>query len=233
MATSNVTSCAECSASSRCVFEEGSSVRAKRLANGTRHGFERSHESGEYIAYPAFSPAHVSLICHGLAALFFITEKGDETLLHALGPGMIIGLSDCLQQRPISSIAARAVTNVRIRYVTIGPNMGAVAPGAVFANQIGVQLETVQRASLCMRSQGAYARVAFAIHELVRILGLAGATNITFPHRIPRWFLASYTALSPETVSRTLTRLQKEGLIAFRKRRLVVVSLAGLERLNL
>jgi CRP-like cAMP-binding protein len=83
-----------------------------------------------------------------------------------------------------------------------------------------------------VRARSAYVRVAVAISELVRLLGLKGERYIAVPHRIPRWFLASYAALSPETVSRNVTRLRKEGLIAFSKRRLVIASLAKLDFLK-
>lgn len=225
--------CADCLAHGNCVLATlDALLPAKRAIDIVRSGPVKTYRSGEYILHQDVPYSLAPVICQGLVAIVVFTEGGEEILLHALGPGNIVGLSDWLQGRGTCSLAAKAVTEVAISYVTADDPMTLLkrrdATSTAFLKQLGASIQTAQRATIGLRRKDASVRMLLAIHELIRLLQLNQESPVTMPYKIPRWFFAVYTELRPETVSRMLTRLRNEGLIAYRNRRLVIPDLRKL-----
>lgn len=229
----SVDCCSDCPASGACVLATLEALPpAKRPIDIVRFGPVKTYRSGECILCQESMYSLAPVICQGLVAIVVFTEGGEEILLHALGLGNIIGLSDWLQRTGMCSFAAKAVTEVAISYVTAGDPVILLkrrdATSTAFLKQLGAHMQTAQRATIGLRCKDAYGRMLLTIHELIRLLQLKHESPITMPYKIPRWFFASYTELRPETVSRMLTRLRNEGLIAYRNHRLVIPDLRRL-----
>lgn len=227
--------CADCPAHGTCVLATLDALPpAERPIDTVRYGPVKRYRSGEYILHQDVPYLLAPVICQGLVAVVVFPEGGEEILLHALGPGHIVGLSDWLQRTGMCSLAAKAVTDVAISHVTAGDPVTLLtrrdATSTAFLKQLGIQIQTAQRATISLRGKDAYTRMLFAIHEFIRLLQLNQEGPVIMPYKIPRWFFASYAELRPETVSRMLTRVRNEGLIASRKRRFVIPDLRKLAR---
>lgn len=226
--------CTKCPACGYCFLAELEALpTAREASNLARYGPHKVYRSGEYILHQESLLSLVPIICSGVVAIVVLTEGGEEFLLHALGPGNIIGLSDWLRKSGTSSIAAKAATDVGLTFVMVDDPLmllkRADTTGSVFLKQIGMHLHTAQRATVSLHTEDAYTRLLLAIRELVRLLQLEQEGQVTIPHKIPRWFFASFTGLRPETVSRMLTKCRKEGMITYRNRLIVIPDLHALE----
>ena len=228
--------CAGCPLSDACVLAMTAELRlvdqpADPIA---RCRTTKTYRSGEYILHQDQAGQHMPVICQGLAAATLLTDGGEEILIHAHGPGSIVDLSRRIRKHRTDSFSVKAVTDVTVRFST-GSELeilleGSGAAHTIFLDQIGTQLQADQRAMIILREKNTYGRIQLAIHELIRLLHLDHKSPIILPHKIPRWFLSSYTALRPETVSRILSRLRADGLIAYRNHHLVIPSYSNLLR---
>lgn len=236
--TPHSASCPTCPACGSCFLARWDSIPAPLKPAGiVRSGTQQVYLSGDYILHQESVVSLAPVVCWGIVAIMVMTEGGEERLLHALGPGHIVGLSDWLRRRGTSSIVAKAATDVGLSFVTAGDPLQLLnrqpLTGPIFLQQIGMQLHDAQRATISLLSDDAYSRILLAIRELVRLLRLHREGPITIPHKIPRWFFASLTGLRPETVSRMLTQCRKEGILAYRNRLIVISDLGTLEsRIN-
>ena len=224
--------CTECPVYGSCALAKLEAFPpAERPIDNVHYGSAKTYRSGEYLLLrQSYMHFLAPTICRGLVAVLVINKEGEEILLHALGPGSIVGLSDWLQRTSSFSLAAKAVTDMTINVVTINEPVTLLKRSDACLEQIDAHIQTMQRATLCARCKDGSARMLLAIHELIRLLQLKQDSPVIIPYNIPRWFFASYTGLRPETVSRILTRLRNEGLIAYRKHLLVIPDLPKLVR---
>jgi CRP-like cAMP-binding protein len=222
--------CAGCSLSSTCVIP----LVAKSHSIDGPPDRAKTYRSGEYLLCQEKPGQHIPVICQGLAAVILLTDEGEEILIQAHGPGNIVDPSMWIRKQRTGSFSAKAVTEVTLRFVTSRELTTSLKQSntaqTVFLDQIRTQLQADQRTMIILRSKDTYWRIQFAIHELIQLLNLTRESPIILPHKIPRWFLSSYTALRPETVSRMLSRLRAEGLIAYRDHHLVIPSYSDLLR---
>lgn len=228
--------CADCPTYGQCALAKLEALPpAERPIGSARYGPAKTYRSGEYLLlHQSYTHFLAPVICRGVVAVFVINEGGEEILLHALGPGNVVGLSNWFQRTSSSSLVAKAITDVTISLFAVSDPLALLKRSDVirdaYLEQIGTHLQATQRASLCARCKDGSACMLLAIHELIRLLQLERDSPVIIPYNIPRWFFVSYTGLRPETVSRILTRLRNEGLIAHRKRRLVIPNLPKLVR---
>lgn len=84
---------------------------------------------------------------------------------------------------------------------------------------------------MLLGSHGAEQRVASFLLDVRARLNARGQAGSDFHLRMTREDIGSYLGLTLETVSRTFSRLQQEGLIAVRGKHVTLVDTEGLERL--
>jgi CRP/FNR family transcriptional regulator len=86
-----------------------------------------------------------------------------------------------------------------------------------------------QRVMTLLGSEDAEVRVAAFLADLSHRFAARGHTALEFDLPMSREQIASYLGLTIETVSRRLTKLQADGLIAVKQRRIRILDLARLE----
>ena len=219
--------CADCPVEGSCALVKADDTSPSyRLADPAAIGLVTTYRSGEFLLRQDTRPARALMICRGIVAMEVFTEDGEEILLEALGPGHLVGFFDWLRHTRTDSLAAKAVTNATIRSVAVDDPLTLLRKNddarAALLEQTRAHVATAQRAMIGLRGHNAQAHMLLAIHELVRLLRLKRNRPITIPHKIPRWFFSAYTGLRPETVSRILSRLRRDGLIAYRERHLTI-----------
>ncbi|MEC4890368.1 MAG: Crp/Fnr family transcriptional regulator [Nitrospira sp.] len=219
--------CLDCPVEGNCALVKADSLPPlHQTAVGTHCGLVTTYRSGEFLSRQNTRASHALMICRGVVAMVVFTADGEEILLEALGPGHLVGFSDWLQRTRTDSLAAKAVTDVTIRSVTVDDPLTLLRKNdearTALLEQTRTHITTAQRAMIGLRGHNARAHMLLAIHELTRLLRLKRNRPVIIPHKIPRWFFSAYTGLRPETVSRILSRLQHEGLIARRDGRLAI-----------
>lgn len=167
--------------------------------------------------YLAGQPAErLYVVALGTAKLTRATAEGDEVLLDALRQGDFLGGAPAFGQErytetawPLSdacllSLDAGGVEAVLERYPS-------VAREGIKA--LGRRLERAQAAVFRLQAATAEQRVALALQMLAERLGIerGGQTVINAP--LGRDELASLAGCAPETASRILARLDRDGVV--------------------
>lgn len=219
--------CADCPVEGSCALVKADDTPpSHRPADRAAIGAIATYRSGEFLLRQDTCTARALMICRGIVAMVVFTADGEEILLETLGPGHLVGFSDWLRHTRTDSLAAKAVTDVTIRSVTVDDPLTLLRESddarAALLKQTQTHIATAQRAMIGLRGHNARAHMLLAIHELIRLLRLKRTRPMTIPHKIPRWFFSAYTGLRPETVSRILSTLRRDGLIAYRERHLVI-----------
>lgn len=189
----------------------------------------RRYQAGSYIVRQGDGRTIVPLICQGLAATSVLTEIGEEVVLHTVGAGTLIGLTDWLQGRREFSLSARSLSDTIVAFIKHDELRAAIASQpetwSVLLRQIGAQMESLEHRLTTLTWLDASLRVLSCLVDLVHQLGIPARFNITLPLRLSQSCLAQLTGLARETVGRSLRKLQKDRLIALRDRRILIVSL--------
>jgi CRP/FNR family transcriptional regulator len=98
--------------------------------------------------------------------------------------------------------------------------------------QIAREVDRTRRHSIAMRFPSADERMAAFLLELSRRYSRKGYSARHFHLYMTRQQIARYLGLATETVSRTLARMQRRGLIALRRRELRLFDLDALARIS-
>jgi CRP-like cAMP-binding protein len=194
---------------------------------------QRAFGAGAPLLQPGEPYSSAFLIHEGWALRFRSLPDGRRQVINFLLPGDAFGLGAIVLKRPDHNVSA-------ITPVTVAP----IAPESLTAMmreqpRLGAaflwsaaQEEAVLREHLVdIGRRTAYERVAHLLLELMhrlRQIGQANGEDFAMPLTQP--LLADALGLSVVHVNRTLRRLQRDGLIAVRSRRVTILDDDGLRR---
>lgn len=183
--------------------------------------FERNSE-----IYGEAEPAdYVHYLVAGTVRICRLMDDGRRQIETFHRPGTLFGFEAGTSHR----FSAEAVTNVTVRLARRSALMALAGRDAEVAQALwGLacrELERAQEHVLLLGRKTAQERVASFLGEL------ASDDAVDLP--MSRQDMADYLGLTIETVSRTLTQLEANGVIAFRSpRRIVIRNRSALRRLD-
>jgi CRP/FNR family transcriptional regulator len=155
-----------------------------------------------------------------------LTEGGEEITLHTGGTGTFIGVMDWLLERPTFSCSAQALVETTLAYVRPAALLKAVTmePGllATLLKQFGSQMHSIEHQFAAGQSRDAGGRILRCLLDLARNLGVTDQRGVSLPAEVTRTRLAQLTGLARETVSRSVRKLARAGLILHDGRRIVI-----------
>jgi CRP/FNR family transcriptional regulator, anaerobic regulatory protein len=171
----------------------------------------------------------------GLSALFVaregsfktvaMNEDGDEQIIGFHLPGELIGL-DALGSGT-HRCDAEALEGAEVCEIPMGDleRVAAQIPGLQhqLLRIIGKNMELDQDHLAMLGRRHANERVLLFIHGLSERLHTLGRSHLQFSLPMSREEIASYLGLVIETVSRSFTKLQDDGLISIRGRQLKIL----------
>lgn len=186
------------------------------------------------IIYPAGEPAtHIFYIKTGFVRYFFTSEEGQEFIVRVYKPTNLLAFISFYTGIPIEHTYA-AITDVT----------GMRAPKehflAFLKENPDVVLEltklylaafnsTIKRLEALLMS-GARERILIVFNSLVEQIGQLEGTGITMPIGFTHQELAGFTGLTRETVTLELGGLEKEGIISFDKKIIVIKNIEKLRK---
>ena len=94
------------------------------------------------------------------------------------------------------------------------------------------QLLSVERRLAAVAGRPVESRIAAFLGEQARLCGVPHARGVAIGQKYTHQEIADYVASTRETVTLTLGELRRKGIVAFEKRRLVLVDRAAVERLE-
>lgn len=162
-----------------------------------------------------------------------IDAEGNSQVLGFHLPGELLGL-DALGSGHHAA-EARALTQANVCEVPLSQleKIASEVPGLQrqLLRIIGQGMNRHQAHVEMLNKRSAQARMAVFLHQLSGRYRALGRSGDTFLLPMSREDIGSYLHLVIETVSRTLTKMQEEGLIAVRAREVRVLDPARLDQL--
>lgn len=186
------------------------------LQQVNRHFHERGHEPGETIYYAGDPASQLYVLAAGSAKLIRHTLAGQDVLLDILATGEFFGsLSMLGDETYVDTAQAQTVTcTLSIsgedfrKLLEAYPQM-ALTVLDITAARLREAQETIQQLSTASAEQ----RIASVLLKLGEKLGQPHETGLLIQIPLSREDLAAMTGSTPETVSRIMAQLQKQGLV--------------------
>jgi CRP/FNR family transcriptional regulator, cyclic AMP receptor protein len=196
------------------------------------HAVVRNHPANQMILLENDWGGSVYFVLEGWLKIRTYNVDGKEITLNIVGQGEIVGEMAALEQAPRStdvlSLTTATIANIPAEdFVQLLKNEPIA--GMKLAQLMGRRLRQVNR-RLRLRESNSASRVADTLLFLAEGQGIdinskKGAEIPNFPHRE----LSSMSGLARETVTRVLTKLEKDGLIIRSQEKVAIPDLAALE----
>ena len=170
-------------------------------------GITQQRSRGDYIYHEGNRPESVYFVKSGLIGLFNTSESGHETLFRVFGDGNFLGHRSCIAEEPYhaSALVLAPSTLISIstkKFIHCLKNK----PELLFftAQVLSRELKAAEMRFAHLLDKDAPARVA----ESIAFLKFRNPD-----YSWTRKEIAEYAGTTVETVARTLTQFEKEGLI--------------------
>lgn len=216
---STSTDCSDCP--TRCSAEWGSLTEAD-LALIDRAKMSRRYAPGEIIYNQGDESAGIFCIESGLVGIRRVDENGNSTLLRLASPGETVGYESFLM-RSLYSNGAEALMVSEICFIdrAVVRRLLEKNPelGLRFLHHSLHDLEEVEdryMESVTLRAKTRLLHLLLVLYERFGTETEQGECLIELP--ISRQDLAGLIGTAPETMSRTIQRVQTEGLVQFEGR---------------
>ena len=182
--------------------------------------------AGETIIGEHDRSDHVAIIVSGVVKITASTANGRDALLGLRGPGEIVGELAALGDGSRSA-SVQAIHRVEARLVAASVFRGFLHdnPRATFAVLAAVidRLRESDRRRLEFAGFDVRDRVSLLLAELVHTHGTAGADGqILIDLALSQQEIAGATGASREAVAKALRQLREEGLVATRRKCIIV-----------
>lgn len=219
--------CAPCRARSSCIVP----AALQHLPERERDEFHRHitvhrYRAGVSIVRQGDNRTTLPLVCRGVVVSSLLTESGEEITLHTCGMGAFIGIMDWLLERPTFSCSVQALVETTLLCVRPAALLKAVAMKpellATLLKQFGSQMHSIEHQFAVGRSLDAGGRILRCLLDLAQNLGVTDQRSVSLPAEVTRTRLAQLTGLARETVSRSVRKLARAGLIVHDDRRIVI-----------
>ncbi|TRV07159.1 MAG: Crp/Fnr family transcriptional regulator [Microcystis wesenbergii Mw_MB_S_20031200_S109] len=197
----------------------------------TSHAVTRTHPANRAILLEHDWGGSVYFILDGWVKIRTYNIDGKEVTLNIVGKGEIVGEMSALEESPRSTDAITLTT------ATISS-----IPAQDFVNLLkseplaGIRLSQLMakrlrqlNQRLRLREANSLSRVADTILFLAEVQGQKGSQGAIIPN-LPHRELSSISGLARETVTRSLTKLEKKGLIQRQQESLCIPDLVALEK---
>ena len=210
------------------------SLSADELAAANKRFKTRDFVEGATIYFADDPATHLYVVAIGQVRLMQHSPAGKDILLDVLQPGEFFGslmpgddgrYAETAQAHTDTCILGINADEFR-RLMTSDPGI-ALAVLDLTTERLRAAQETVRRLSAYPMEQ----RLAAVLVRLAGKLGEQRADDLLIRTRLSREDLAQMTAATPETISRIMTQLQKDGLVSSGRQWVAVKDLDGLRRL--
>lgn len=178
--------------------------------------FPKTYSADESISFQGELSEHVGFILSGSAKAVSYSENGDETWLGRFTEGEFFGHTSFLTQSPVN-FEITAETDLKVLLIAV-QNIGDLFEahsdiGRVFAKDLATRLDMMMRRLVEALTLSAKGRVCAELIRMSNPIGIDPDRHIVRPNPV---FvdLALRINSTRETVSRTVSELQKKGIVS-------------------
>jgi CRP/FNR family transcriptional regulator len=197
-------------------------IQALPADTGARLFHSRVVQAGEHIFFAGDRLELLRVVKSGSVKTYMTSRKGEEHVVTFLMPGDILGADALASGKHQSSAVALETTAVCTapldRLETLADRF---SPHWLLRLLAGEVLRE-QRALLMRARNSAEARLAAFLVTLSERFRARGYSEREFKLSMPRQDIGNYLGLTMETVSRTFTRMQVEGMLEVKRRHVII-----------
>jgi CRP/FNR family transcriptional regulator len=219
--------CATCRVRSLCV-PSGLGEDALHLLEGLVSAGRRLRE-GETLYVEGSRFRHLYAIRTGTLKTVLLSPGGDEQVTGFHLAGDVVGMDGIARGVHASSAVALDDAEICILRYALTPAMeGSLQLQQAFARLMSRELVRENGLIMLLGSMNADARLAAFLLNLSRRMNVRGFSAAEFHLRMSRAEIASYLAMTVETVSRTLTAFQQRRWIGVNRKHVRILDFGGL-----
>lgn len=195
-----------------------------RLAQGTH---EYRVEKNEMLFQKGDMPAGVHLLVAGQVKLFLPSAAGGEKIVHMAGAGETFGEEGVFLSRS-TPVAAQTTRDSILLVMKKQPLQDAMVGNCLLSNALMARMcgrlcDLIDNMETCEQRNSAQRVAHYLTQQAPR-----GADSYELQLDVNKQTIAAQLNLAPETFSRVLSRLVREGLIDMKGRSISVKSLGQL-----
>lgn len=187
-------------------------------------------KSGETFVRAGARQAPLFVVHTGMVKLSHTTADGKNTTLQVLGPGEVGGETWLLTgERPESDVIALDASRMCVFEPAVLDTVVRQFPsvGVAMLRALAMRLHSAERMLAARTLAEVGARLAAYLLDCPTTWGVGGAATAHLP--MAKKDIATFLGTSPETLSRRLKALEREGLIQVRGTDLDILDPVGLE----
>lgn len=174
-------------------------------------------------------------IQEGFVKLYRVSEEGKETISYLYGPGYVVGLRALLSKDKIAKHNAEALTDLKVVSITHGEYFDIVSKYPAFiidlTHYFMDRLELTERTIEGFIATDVITRVAhFLLDFVMRFCKTDKSQTITLSLSFTHQRIAEFIGSSRETVSVSIQRLEKDGILTIAKGKVTINKLGVLRK---
>ncbi|MEL7166854.1 MAG: Crp/Fnr family transcriptional regulator [Pseudomonadota bacterium] len=171
------------------------------------------------------------LLIEGFVRLARITAEGDQVVLHHVVAGELFGIAMATES-PAYSVAAKAATRslMLVWPLEVWGRFLDESPGfrKITQRTLGKRMEEMQDRVVEMTTRSADERIALVLLRLVGLAGRKTKAGIEIDFPVTRQDISDLTGANMHSVSRFMSKWQKDGILDGKRRKVIVTKLDAL-----
>lgn len=192
----------------------------------------RTLHRNEYLFQMGAQVNSLYVVCGGALKCYIIAQDGDEQVVAFYRTGDLLAFDAFANGSANCHIVAIDATSVKV--IPANTVLKACRESADIQRQLlqGMNREINRLTSMLqLERRSAEQRVAAFLMEQSEFEAARGCSRTDFILPMSRTDLGKYLNLATETISRTFTRLQEQGLLITESKRICLKNLAGIRQL--
>ena len=223
------TSCMQCHARQVCLAAGLSEAEMRALDQIVER--RQVLEQGEQIFHQGQTLSHLHVVRSGAVKTFSLDTNGEEQISGFHLPGEFLGLDAIAGERHVCTAQALESSSVCDIPFAGFEALARVVPGLQLhlLRRMSREIHRNEQAMVLLGKTTAKQRLAAYLFDVSCDYRKQGLSPNTFRLSMTRCDIANYLGLAPETVSRLMTCLQREGVITLTGREVTINNVAALQ----
>jgi len=204
------------------------SLNNDEIADIIRMTAHFDYGKGEFLCHEGDPASTLFIINEGKVKLSKYNKDGKEQILRILSNGSFFGEYYLLSEDEVCNFSAIAITDVKIctfekkqldRLLKNHPEVGLK-----LLKEVSARLIQMENLAGSLSSHDSASRVAYVLLDMASKYGVSTVEGLRIKTPLNREDLANYAGVTRETMSRTLSRFEKEGIVKTIGHRKIIIS---------
>ena len=195
---------------------------------------QTAKKTGQILLHEGETLSYVYILTSGSGACYFLRPGGKKSIIYHIKPDRPFAVEVALMGSRLSGVI-EITEHATVLSIPVAPIKKIMETNADFANQVARHaMDSYLRLTDFLKdlSFGAPARLSRFLFRRALESGTPHGEGISFDLGLRKSALADYLGITPETLSRTFSQLQGEGVVSVEGPRIIVSNVRDLVRLS-